>query len=222
MDENSSFQRLHELSTYLEQINEAERSLIARDIHDNITALLTAIKLDTCWLEKRCASISDEVDGKFSTLSENLDRAINTTRQLISDLRPSVLDDLGLIAALDWYTRDFARRQELDCNFQAEVDELSLTNKQDEITVFRIFQEALSNIAKHARANAVTVKLSRENTQVELTVDDDGIGIQEKKEYKQNFGILGMHQRAKNIGGELTVSANEDRGTRISLVLPLG
>lgn len=218
-------ERLRELSMHLESVREQERAMIARDIHDEIGGLLTALKMDTRWLEKRFTGNSDDADAKFTTMGEHIDNAIKSVRRIITDLRPSVLDDLGLIAAIEWQLEDFCKRYEMDCTFNSSLDGVRLANKNHEIAVFRIFQESLTNIAKHAQADHIRVKLQYNSEQgtIDLLIHDNGVGISDEKKVKKgSYGILGMNERASSLGGELTVQTAEDGGTMVALRLPVG
>lgn len=216
-------QRLRELTMHLESVREEERASIARDIHDEIGGLLTALKMDTRWLEKRFAGQEQDADEKFTVMAEHLNNAIKSVRRIITDLRPSVLDDLGLVAALEWQFEDFCKRYELECHFERDVDGVELAGKDHEIAVFRIFQESLTNIARHARAKRVTAVLSHDavtNT-VSLELHDDGVGIADASRLKKgSYGILGMNERAMSLGGELRVGPGKEGGTTVSLRLP--
>ncbi|MGM0594468.1 MAG: histidine kinase [Pseudomonadota bacterium] len=217
-------QRLRELTTHIETVRERERALIARDIHDEIGGLLTALKMDTRWLEKRFSGNGDDAEEKFVVMGEHLDNAIKSMRRIITDLRPAVLDDLGLVAALEWQLEDFCKRYGIDCRFHHDIDALNLSSKEHEITVFRIFQESLTNIAKHARARHIDVRLHHDvdNRSISLTIFDDGVGIDDENKLKKgSYGILGMNERAASIGGSLDVRAGDSGGTQVTLSLPL-
>lgn len=215
-------QRLRELSAHLEEVREAERLRISREIHDELGGMLTALKMDVRWLQKRFKDANGEADGKFGQLAQHLDTAINTVRRIISELRPSVLDDLGLVAALEWQLHEFEKRYHVRTTFLNLAENLSLQNKKNEIAVFRIFQESLTNIAKHAKASEVVVKLSCNNNVLHLEINDNGIGISEQNKTKKgHYGILGMNERTLSIGGSLEVVPGEEGGTRIRLRLPL-
>ena len=224
VDEEHYHQRLHELSIHLEELHEGERSEMAKDIHDNLAATLTAIKLDISWLEKQHEGSNSEVEAKFVALREHLDNAIDTVRKVICDLRPSVLDELGLISAIEWQLSEFEKQQQIRCLFASSLEEIKLKDKRHEITVFRIFQEAINNVAKHSMADLLGVDLShQEPNYLQLIIIDNGIGISEENKIKNgHFGILGMQQRSKAISGELEVTAVESGGTRVKLLLPLG
>ena len=215
-------QRLRELSMHLETVREEERARIAREIHDEFGGLLTVLKMDTRWLARQLAGSREELDEKFSGMAGHIDNAAKAMRRIITDLRPSVLDDLGLIPALEWQLGDFCQRHDLSCRFRCAFDEVNLQNKHHEIAVFRIFQESLTNIARHARAGRVEVELRCSPETLELEITDDGVGIAENHKFKKgSFGILGMNERAASLGGRLEVLGNKRAGTIVLLRLPL-
>ena len=215
-------QRLRELSVHLETVREEERAMIAREIHDEFGGLLTVLKMDTRWLERQFVGNSEQADEKFSAMVNHIDNAAKAMRRIISDLRPGVLDDLGLIPALEWQLGDFCKRYEMACHFRCTHEDVRLENKNREIAVFRIFQESLTNIARHARAGRVNVELRYSPELLELEITDDGVGIAEVNKLKKgSFGILGMNERAASLGGKLEVLANKGSGTTVLLRLPL-
>jgi signal transduction histidine kinase len=215
-------QRLRELSMHLEEVREAERVNIAREIHDELGGMLTAIKMDVSWLHKKYGSSNFEVEERLSLLGEHLDSAINAVRRIITDLRPSVLDDLGLVAALEWQLNEFEKRFNITTHFDNRTPAIVIEDKSHEVAVFRIFQETLTNISKHARASRLEVKLALVNKMLQLEMNDNGIGISEDNKLKKgHYGILGMNERALSIGASLEISARESGGTRVILRLPL-
>lgn len=215
-------QRLREFSLHLEEVRETERTNMARKIHDELGGMLTAIKMDIRWLHKKSIEQNFNAEEKFSALAEQLDSAINTVRRIITDLRPSVLDDLGLRAALEWQLTEFEKRYNITCHFNDQAMGLKFEDKRHEVAVFRIFQESLSNIAIHAGASRVEVSVAANNNILKLEINDNGVGISEDNELKRgHYGILGMNERIRSIGGSLEISAGESGGTRVSLRLPL-
>lgn len=215
-------QRLRELGLHLQMVREEERARVARELHDEMGGLLTALKMDTHWLEQQFADSGEDVMEKLSLMSILLDNAIETMRRIITDLRPSVLDTLGLVAALEWQAEEFSHRYGIACHVQSDPDVQELEDKQLEVAVFRIFQEALTNIARHANAAQVMVEVSSNKEQLRVTVKDDGIGISGDCKLKTGaYGLLGMSERAKALGGTLEVAARDAGGTRVELILPI-
>lgn len=217
-------ERLRELSMHLECVREQERAMIARDIHDEIGGLLTALKMDTRWLQKRVVGSAGDVDDKFRVMSEHLDNAIKSMRRIITDLRPSVLDDLGLVAALEWQLEDFCKCYEMQCSFESSLDAVNMASKNHAVAVFRIFQESLTNIARHSKADHIDVQLHQDcdSKAIKLVVQDNGVGISDNNKVKKgSYGILGMNERAASLGGQLSVMRGDGGGTVVTLVLPI-
>lgn len=214
-------QRLRELSIHLEEVREKERIHIAREVHDELGGMLTAIKMDISWLHKKSSDCNCNAEEKFTHIGESVDSAINTVRRIITDLRPSVLDDLGLVAALEWQLSEFENRTHITCLFYNQAPTIHIEDKNHEVAIFRIFQQSLTNISWHARASRVEVSLAFENGSLLLEIIDNGIGISEENLLKRgHYGILAMHERLLCIGGNLEVSAAETAGTRVTLRLP--
>lgn len=214
-------QRLRELSTHLESVREQERAAIARDIHDEIGGLLTALKMDVRWLNRHGCDRDDAIDHKLNDMGQHLDQAIKCVRRIITDLRPSVLDDLGLLAALEWQFEAFCKRYDIKGHFEYPHDILEHPRGEQDIVVFRIFQESLTNIAKHAKAGEVWVYFSCDLEQMCLEIADNGVGIIEENRFKSgSYGLVGMNERAIAMDGSLQVSPNNGGGTRVKLLLP--
>ena len=217
-------QRLRELLVYLDAERETERVHLAREVHDELGGMLTASKLDLRWLQRRCGEEDHDCNAaeKFSLLGEHLDSAINTVRHIITKLRPSVLDDLGLVAAIEWQLNEFGKSNQLKCRLEKRAAAVHLEEKSIEVVIFRIFQESLSNVLMHANASEVVVRLITEDKILRLEVEDNGKGISEENKLKSgHYGIFGMNERALSIGACLEITAGKAGGTRISLKLPL-
>lgn len=214
-------QRLRELTTHIQTVREEERAAIARDIHDEIGGLLTAIKMDVRWLQRNGCENCDEAGIKFEDMSGHLDYAIKCVRRIITDLRPSVLDDLGLLAALEWQLEEFARRYEVKTHFFCDEQNISCPRNEHDIAVFRIFQESLTNIAKHAQASEVWVQVKPFNGHFLLTISDNGVGITDANKQKPgSYGLMGMNERARALGGSFSICNREQGGARAELRLP--
>lgn len=218
---HQSRQQLRELASHLERIREEERAIIARDVHDDLGAALMALKLDIGWLRRRLGG-EGEINTKLETMGKLVDDSIHAMRRIITELRPSVLDDIGLVAAIEWQLSAFAARTGLECHFDHQSEALHLVNKADEVAIFRIFQESLTNILRHAQASRVDVSLEQHDGNLLLTIRDDGRGISEEALQKQgSFGILGIHERALQMGGSARVERGKPGGTVVSLTVPL-
>ncbi len=220
---NDSRDRLQALSLRQHTLREEERKRIALEIHDELGQALTGMKMETHFLSKHLASEqNDEATGKrISDLMESIDSTIVTVRRIATELRPPILDDLGLVAAIEWQAHEFQRRTGVTCLLSANVESVEL-DTEFATAVFRIFQETLTNIARHARANTVTVNLRKLTDKLILKVEDDGVGIYfENIDDKRSLGILGMRERARLIGGELDVFSGKESGTTVLLTASL-
>jgi PAS domain S-box-containing protein len=211
-------EQLRALAGRIESAREDERTTIARDIHDQLGQALTALKLDIGWLRRRIDA-APLVD-KLEDMSRNADEVLRSVRRISADLRPGVLDDLGLRAAIEWQAEEFERRTNTRVVVTAGVTDLQL-ERGLATNVFRIFQEALTNVARHASATTVEVSLALQQGQLHLEIADDGIGIPEVGPRGTTLGILGMRERAWRLGGECTVKRRHPHGTTVTVVVPL-
>lgn len=222
----ASREELRDLSEQQRSVRDAEQKRIAREIHDELGQELTGLKLGIHLLKRKItgkvdgdtrSAIETEIDG----LSKRVDSTIGAVRRIATDIRPSVLDDFGLVAAIDWQTNEFGERSGLDCIFSSNVSNLDI-DPDSSTAIFRIFQEALTNVARHAKANRVRVKIELRGSTVSLTVADNGKGIdKEVLKRSKSLGMLGMRERARLIGGSVAVSRSDDGGTRVELIAPL-
>ena len=213
-----SHEDLGRLSAHVEAVKEQERSRIAREIHDELGGTLTAIKIMLMRLGKGLAPEAAQALHRLRSAEALVDTAMEVTRRIATELRPGILD-LGIVAAIEWQAAEFERRMDMSCQVTCAYKEIPLDSKIS-IAVFRIFQEALTNIAKHAGATRVEVELEADADNVMLQVHDNGCGISGEDLAKpQAFGILGMQERARNLGGEAGVRRTR-RGTAVTLRLP--
>jgi len=221
--------QMRELSNHLESVREDERTRIAREIHDELGALLVALKMDVGFVAKRVAALP-EPSAKCQSMGRLIDTAVDKLGRIITDLRPSILDHQGLWAALEWQAQEFIESSELRADVQvhvaAEVAEPS--GPQGErwaIAVFRIFQELLSNVARHAQARSLRIRLYVDGppeATLHLEVSDDGIGAGPSAlEHPRSYGVQGMRERAAHFGGRLQISSTPGRGTSARLTMPL-
>jgi signal transduction histidine kinase len=204
------------LSDRTEEIREDERAGIAREIHDHLGQALTALKMDIAWVARRLHD-PETVRTKLDEMSRDADEVIASIRRISAELRPGILDDLGLEAAIEWQAEEFAARTGIRCDVDAKLD--IAVERRQATAVFRIFQEALTNVARHAGATRVRVALGLEGGRLRLEVEDDGVGIPQAAE--TGLGLLGMRERARRVGGEWTIRRTEPRGTVVTLVVPL-
>ncbi len=213
-------EQLRNLSSYLQNIRENERTTIAREIHDELGQQLTGLKIDISWLKKRF--LNDlPASEKVKDILSLIDGTIKSVRRISTELRPEILDDKGLIAAIDWQNVEFGKRVGINCRFENRVEELPF-HKNIATGIFRIFQETLTNIARHAEANEIVTTFYRENQNLVLTVNDDGKGFDEfEVSEKKTLGLIGMKERAFMMGGKLYINSVKDKGTTSILVVPL-
>jgi len=210
--------QLRDLALHLQTVREDERSHLARELHDELGALLTAAKLDAARLKSRLGSLmTPEVRERMAHLNEALNSGIALKRRIIEDLRPSSLSNLGLAAAVDILVREFKTRMEIKVD--SDVNPVSLT-PDAELTVYRLVQEALTNIAKYAKATQVSIKVGSRDGMVEVSVCDDGVGFEPSLPRLTAHGLLGMKFRVESEKGEMTIESAPGRGTSIRAVLP--
>jgi PAS domain S-box-containing protein len=216
---------LRALSGHIESAREEERTGIAREIHDELGQSLTAIKMDLAWIGRRVAAPGDVDRGalieRVRALTSMTDDVIDQVRRISSDLRPGVLDDLGLVPALEWQAQEFERRTGLTCVVRTNVSDDHPFDRALSTAVFRIFQEALTNVVRHAEASAVDVHLETDGPWLRLEVSDDGKGIAADAMNPGSLGLLGIRERARRLGGTAKVSAAPSGGTIVSMRVPL-
>ena len=212
--------RLAELTAHIEQVKEQERARIAREIHDDLGGNLTAIKMALSMLSARLPDDQPNLLEKASYLDDLVDRTIEAVHRISLDLRPSTLD-LGIVAALEWQAREFEKGSGIACIFRSAEREIEL-DPDHAAALFRIFQEALTNVAKHAGATRVTVTLRRQRQHLTLAICDNGRGIAAADRLKPaSFGLRGMSERARALGGTLTLSAAPGGGTMVTIKIRL-
>jgi len=211
--------RLAELTAHIEQVKEQERTRIAREIHDDLGGNLTAIKMALAMLTRRLPD-EQQLLERAAYVDALVDRTIEAVHRISLDLRPSMLD-LGLVAALEWQSCEFEKQNGIACTFSSSEKDIDLS--LDHATaLFRIFQEALTNIAKHAQASQVNVRLQLLKRQICLTIADNGVGIAAADRSKaHSFGLRGMNERAKALGGVMTVSATQGGGATVNIKIKL-
>jgi PAS domain S-box-containing protein len=216
-----SYKEVRELTNHLQNIREEERTHMAREIHDELGQQLTVMKMDVSWLAGKLKNTDDVVNNRVKELIQLLDNTVKTVRRISSELRPSLLDDLGLIAAIEWHLKDFERRVAIKTLLTAPEKEISLPDKT-KTALFRIFQESLTNVARHAEANKIDVTIENVNGHCILTITDDGKGFDEYKTAdKKTLGILGMKERTAMIGGSYEIHSNPGKGTTVKVDVPL-
>ena len=211
-----SREEIKELALAANSLREQEKSRVARELHDELGQALTALKIDVIWMKQNLSAPTSELAGKLTEMQLLVDGTVAATRRISSDLRPLVLDDLGLAAAVEWLVQSFTTRTGVACELAVssnlELEEPYAT------TVFRVLQESLTNIAKHAQATQVEVSLEREEGRTALHVEDNGRGFDTSAPRKSGaFGLLGMRERAALLGGEIKIDSEPGKGTRLEL-----
>jgi signal transduction histidine kinase len=221
-----SREELRDLSSYLQSAREAERAAIAREIHDELGSALTALKMDLASLEE---AVQDETGDesretradRLASMASLIDDTVRTMRRIVTELRPALLDSLGLIAAIEWHAEEFQQRTGIECRLGPHPDDIVI-DKDRATSVFRIFQETLTNVAKHAQATQVDVTMQIGGAQLTLRVHDNGRGIRsDELNRPHSFGLLGMRERALIHQGEVTIDGRPGEGTTVTLRLPL-
>lgn len=210
---------LAELATHLQLVREDERGHLARELHDELGALLTAAKLDVARLKSRMAGQPSEIFTRLQHLTETLNSGIALKRRIIEDLRPSSLSNLGLVASLEILAREFGERSGVEITTSLEPAEL---DEARELTVYRLIQESLTNVGKYAQARQVEVAVHDYENHVEVEVRDDGVGFNSNEVRPSTHGLAGMKHRVEASGGRLRVTSSPGAGTRIVAVLPKG
>jgi PAS domain S-box-containing protein len=225
--------QLRELAAHHDRVREDERTRIAREVHDELGSLLVALKMDVGWLDRRLGeqpsrdadaqhAMRERMRGKCRNMGRLIDDAVDSVGRIITDLRPSVLDHQGLWAALEWQANEFAAHAELALECAVQVDGAPPLPQAAAIAVFRIFQEMLSNVGRHARASRLAISIDARDGVLRLSVADDGCGAPaEAFESPRAFGVLGMRERARQLGGTLRIHSTPGDGTRLALHVPL-
>jgi signal transduction histidine kinase len=209
---------LEDLHNHLNEVLENERALISREIHDQIGQSLTALKLDLNMMQKDINTNPESVP-KLNGMIELVSNTIKDVQRISSDLRPGVLDDLGLASAIEWYSDEFELRTGIRCSLK--LDDSIFDDSQKNLVFFRVLQEALTNVIRHAKASFVTIKLFRTQKGTTMTIQDNGIGIKmEMIESTNSLGLIGMRERVRQFGGRIVFSSKEGLGTKLSIFIP--
>jgi len=218
----NTLEQLRSLSARLQTAREEERRRVSRDLHDQIGQILTAVKMDVDWVAKRLPEKQSELRSRLGATLDLVRNATQSLRNICTNLRPGVLDDLGIGAAIDWQANEFASRTGVPCEVCIPTEDLVL-NTDLSTAIFRIFQEALTNVARHAEAKTVRASLTHRNGKVLLAVQDDGKGIRgsDLAASKGSLGLLGMKERAQACGGELQIWGEPGKGTTVVVAMPV-
>ena len=217
-----SQEQLHALSIRLLSMLEEERTRIARETHDELGQALTALKIALAWIRQRLPADQKPVHDKADQMAHLIDATVQAIRRIATELRPRVLDDLGLVAALEWHVREFQERTGIACAFTSSPEDI-VVDPARATTLFRICQEALTNVARHANATRIDLSLTQVGAALRLEVRDDGRGIPEEAVADpKSLGFMGMRERVLPWGGDVRIRGIQGRGTVVSVHIPLG
>jgi len=212
---------LRRLSAHLQSVMERERKRIAHEIHDELGQQLTALKMDLSWIGKNLPKNKEPLLEKIGAMSKCIDTTIETVRRISTYLRPAILDDFGLLAAIEWQLTEFQRRTGIKCKIVPQSNDVVLEQTQA-VALFRIFQEALTNVARHANAMGIEVSLKEKDSRVLLQIKDNGRGIREEEiTSSRSIGIVGMRERARLCGGQMRIKGIPGKGTTVKVSIPL-
>jgi PAS domain S-box-containing protein len=213
----TSGEQMRDFAARLEAVREEERTRVAREIHDELGQALTGLKLDLSWLYKKSTNGNRK---KMKAMIAQVDETIDRVRTISSQLRPPILDDLGLVAAIDWQVREFRKRTGIKAEVVSNVDELDLSAEVS-AAIFRVVQEALTNVTRHAKASRIRVTVDLTERSLRIAVEDNGRGMTQNQEASlKSLGILGMRERISRIGGALQILSGPGKGTRLDILIP--
>jgi signal transduction histidine kinase len=217
----ASQEQLRNLSRHIESIREEERTRLARELHDELGQLLTGLKMDMAWIARRIPGEEKPLVEKVKSMGELIDNATKTMQRISAELRPGVLDYLGLAPAIDWLVQELGKHTEIKFEFKTSPGEISL-DKELATALFRICQEALTNVIRHANATRVNIILRKEPDRIILVIKDNGRGISEEQiSDPKSFGLIGMRERARSYRGDVKISSTPRRGTSVAVSFPL-
>lgn len=216
-----SQEQLRNLSAYLESVREDERTRISHDIHDELGQMLSLLKIDLKWLENRISSDQLSLLMKIESMSKLIDSIIEWVHKISKELRPSILDNLGIVAAIEWLAEELTKATEISCKVKITPVNLVL-NDELSTAVFRILQETLTNVIRHSGATRVDIQLVKIKKIFILKVKDNGIGISREKVNNPNsLGLIGIKERVRSLKGKFRIQGIQNKGTTLSIQLPL-
>jgi len=216
-----SHKQLRNLSRHLQAVREEERTVIAREIHDEFGQSLTALKMDVSWLGGKLPAGCEPLKEKTGEMLKYIDETIKTVQRISAELRPGILDDLGLIAAIEWQAQEFQKRTGVYCEVSSSFD-CGTLDRCRSTALFRIVQEALTNICRHAEATLARVTLEESGNTLVATVTDNGMGINENRiSDPDSLGLIGMRERVLLLGGEVNIGRLAEGGTSVRMIIPL-
>jgi len=220
MELTRSQELFRSLSTHLQEVREEERTRIARKIHDDLGQAMTALKIDLSWLDKKLPDDQDLIREKLRSMASLINESIETVHNVSEDLRPGILDDFGLSAAIEWQAEEFQKRTGIECRTSLPPDEIELS-RENSTNLFRIVQESLTNVIRHANATKVQINFKEEDGILLLEVVDNGRGISGSAiSNPKSFGLIGIKERVHSLGGEVDFAGIANEGTRVTVKLP--
>jgi signal transduction histidine kinase len=216
-----TYENLRELSRHNDIVREEERKNIAREVHDELGHIFTALKIELSLLSEQIPDEYSDITNSIDGMKKLIDDTIPKVRSISAKLRPSILDHFGLIAAIEWQAEEFQKRTGISCELTKSFDLPTLDNDTS-TAIFRIFQETLTNIARHSQASAVRGEIICDGKMLILTLSDNGVGISEEKiEAPDSFGMMGIRERTYSIGGKVQFKGIPNKGTTMTLMIPL-
>lgn len=223
-DLKNSREQLRALAARIESMREEEGKRIAREVHDNLGQALTVLNMNLFELESQISEVGDEARRdllleRIRSMSNLIDTTVQSVREIATELRPRMLDDLGLEPAIEWQARDFQERTGIQCEFISHDINL---DQERSTAIFRIFQEIMTNVARHAKATKVSIRLKEDADKIILEVVDDGRGITEKEIHdSRSLGLLGMRERTLPFGGQVSITGDRGKGTTVTVWIPI-
>lgn len=216
------------MAAHLQTIREEERTMISREIHDQLGQELTALKMDIAFLSRKINKIKltgkpewDELSDGLKSMTAITDQTINSIRRIARELRPDVLDKLGLKDAIEWQAEEFTKRTGIDCIVSISPSKLELS-RELESTVFRIIQESLTNVARHSKATRSKIAVITDDNRVLLSIEDNGIGISESEiQNAKSLGLVGIRERIYSVKGSFEITGKKNKGTKLNFIIPL-
>jgi signal transduction histidine kinase len=216
-----SHAEMRRLSSRLQSAREEERMRIAREIHDQLGGALTGLKMDVVWLRKNVPPDQTRLLDKIQAITALIDDTVKTVRRIATELRPSILDDVGLLAAVEWLTQDFQSRTTIRVTLDSNIDDLRI-DPDSSIAVYRAVQESLTNVARHAEASTVEVRIEHQRDLLTVLIRDNGRGFDPADLSKsKSLGLAGMRERVRGVGGEVEIQGRPGLGTRVTIDIPL-
>ena len=212
--------RFHDLASHLQSVREEERKHIAREVHDELGQALTGLSMDAHWIISKLRDDQHALEERAQSMIQGIDSSIRLVQRIITELRPALLDDLGLEESILWYSEQFQERTGISCDVSLNMDDVEL-NTDKSVAIFRIIQESLTNIARHAEATKVTVNVEKTDHILLVNISDNGKGITQKEiEARDSFGVMGIRERVEFFGGNVTITGKPNMGTTVLLSMP--